>query len=60
MNYRDYNPNQIQLFGYKPEDVLGEDHLAYLVDEMVENLDLKKFHDLTPGAPPEAGHMTQG
>lgn len=50
MNYREYNPNQAQLFGYKPEDVLSEDHLAYLVDEMVENLDLKKFYDLTPGA----------
>jgi len=50
MNYKEYNPNQIRLFGYKPEDVLSEDHLAYLVDEMVENLDLKKFYDLTPGA----------
>lgn len=50
MNYREYNPEQIQLFGYKPEDVLEEDHLVYLVDEMVENLDLKKFYDLTPGA----------
>jgi transposase len=50
MNYREYNPNQAQLFGYKPEDVLSEDHLAYLVDEMIENLDLKKFYDLTPGA----------
>ncbi len=50
MNYKEYNPNQAQLFGYKPEDVLSEDHLAYLVDEMVENLDLKKFYDLTPGA----------
>jgi transposase len=50
MNYREYNPNQAQLFGYKPEDVLSEDHLAYLVDEMVENLNLKKFYDLTPGA----------
>jgi transposase len=50
MNYRDYNPDQIQLFGYRPEDVLEEDHLVYLVDEMVENLDLKRFYDLTPGA----------
>lgn len=50
MNYREYNPNQTQLFGYKPEDVLSEDHLAYLVDEMVEQLDLKKLYDLTPGA----------
>ncbi|MDO9573167.1 MAG: IS1182 family transposase [Candidatus Omnitrophota bacterium] len=50
MNYREYNPNQTQLFGYKPEDVLSEDHLAYLIDEMVEQLDLKKFYDLTPGA----------
>lgn len=50
MNYREYNPNQTQFFGYKPEDVLQEDHLAYLVDEMVEQLDLKKFYDLTPGA----------
>lgn len=49
MNYRDYNPEQMQLFGYKPEDVLEEDHLAYLVDEMVENLDLKNFYDLTEG-----------
>jgi transposase len=50
MNYREYNPDQAQLFGYKPEDVLSEDHLAYLIDEMVEQLDLKKFYDLTPGA----------
>lgn len=50
MNYRAYNPEQIQLFGYKPEDVLSEDHLVYLVDEMVENLNLKKFYDLRPGA----------
>ena len=50
MNYKEYNPNQTQLFGYKPEDVLSEDHLAYLVDGMVENLDLKKFYNLTPGA----------
>ncbi len=28
MNYQEYNPEQIQLFGYKPEDVLSEDHLA--------------------------------
>jgi transposase len=50
MNYREYNPEQIQLFGYKPEDVLAEDHLVYLVDEMIENLNLKNFYDLTPGA----------
>ncbi len=50
MNYRKYNPEQIQFFGYKPEDVLSEDHLAYLVDEMVEQLDLKNFYNLTPGA----------
>lgn len=50
MNYREYNPNQMQLFGYRPEDVLQEDHLVYLVDEMVENLDLKSFYDLTDGA----------
>ena len=50
MNYKEYNPDQAQLFGYKPEDVLSEDHLAYLIDEMVEQLDLNKFYDLTPGA----------
>lgn len=49
MNYREYNPEQIQLFGYKPEDVLSEDHLVYLVDEMIENINLKNFYDLTPG-----------
>ncbi len=50
MNYREYNPEQIQIFGYKPEDVLSEDHLVYLVDEIIEHLDLKSFYDLTPGA----------
>lgn len=50
MNYREYSPEQIQLFGYKPEDVLSEDHLVYLVDEMIENLNLKNFYDLTPQA----------
>lgn len=50
MNYREYSPDQAQFFGYKPEDLLSEDHLAYLIDEMVEQLDLKKFYDLTPGA----------
>jgi hypothetical protein len=28
MNYRGYNPDQIQLFGYIPEDVLAKDHLV--------------------------------
>lgn len=61
MNYRDNNPDQIQLFGYRPEDVLAEDHLAYLVDEMVDPpLVEKKFYDLTPGVPPLAGHTTPG
>lgn len=50
MNYKDYNPNQMQLFGYKPEDVLSEQHLVYLVDEMIENLSLNEFYDLNPGA----------
>lgn len=50
MNYREYDSDQTQLFGYKPEDVLPDDHLTYLIDEMVENLDLKEFYDFTPGA----------
>lgn len=50
MNYREYNPQQMELFGYRPEDVLEEDHLAFFVDEMVENLSLENFYDRTETA----------
>lgn len=48
MNYKEYSPQQAELFGYKPEDVLDEDHLSFFVDEMVENLSLEDFYDRTP------------
>lgn len=47
MNYKEYSPRQVELFGYKPEDVLDEDHLSFFVDEMVENLSLESFYDRT-------------
>jgi hypothetical protein len=45
MNYPGYDPDQIQLFGYRPEDVLAKDHLVYLVDEMVEKIEFKQFYE---------------
>jgi len=53
MNYREYQPGQKELFGYRPEDVLEEGHLVYLIDEMVEMLDLEEFYDWScgPGNP---------
>lgn len=48
MNYKEYNSQQMELFGYKPEHILNEDHLTFFVDEMVENLSLENFYDRTP------------
>ena len=48
MNYKEYNPRQTELFGYKPEDVLDEDHLSFFVDEMVETISMENFYDRTP------------
>lgn len=50
MNYRDYQPQQKELFGYRPEDVLEEGHLAFFIDEMVENLSIESFYDRTQNA----------
>ena len=47
MNYRECNPQQMQLFGYKPEDVLDQDHLTFFIDEMVENLSIEGSYDRT-------------
>jgi transposase len=50
MNYKDYQPQQKELFGYRPEDVLEEGHLAFFIDEMVENLSIESFYDRTQSA----------
>ena len=62
MALREYNPNQKVMFwmphlslasGTPPRDVLPEDHLCFVVDEIVERLDLFIFPDKfgTVGAP---------
>ena len=53
MALREYNPTQQVMFWLPPRDVLPEDHLCFVVDEIVEQLDLSIFPDKTEtvGAP---------
>ena len=48
-----YDPAQNMLFLYTPHQALPEDHLCYLFDEIVEELDFSSFpdHIHTPGEP---------
>lgn len=53
MALREYSPNQKVMFWLPPRDVLPEDHLCFVIDEIVEQLDLSIFPDRvgTVGAP---------
>lgn len=53
MAIRDYQPNQFILFFSNPKDILGEDHLSFVVDDIVEHLNLSQLPDKqgTVGAP---------
>lgn len=53
MALREYSPKQKIMFWLPPQDALPEDHLCFVVDEIVEQLDLSIFPDRagTVGAP---------
>lgn len=42
--YLPYSPEQPSLLPSAPQDWLPEDHLAYMVRDLVRNLDLERFH----------------
>ena len=44
-SFRPYAPNQSHLLPQSPKDWLPEGHLANLVSDVVDDLDLKKFYD---------------
>jgi len=44
-NYQRYSPDQAELLPPHVKDVLGADHLCFLVHEVVEALDLSAFED---------------
>lgn len=43
--FKPYQPNQTILFPPSPRDWLPEDHVAYFIDEVVEQLDLSAIYD---------------
>ena len=53
MAIKDYQPQQFMLFFSNPKDILGGDHLSFIVDDIVEHLDLSVLPDKegTVGAP---------
>jgi transposase len=53
MAVRSYQPQQFMLFFSNPKDILGQDHLCFVVDDIVEHLDLSVLTDKqgTVGAP---------
>ena len=53
MSKRSYQPQQTMIYFCNPEDILGEDHFCFVVDEIVEHLDLKGLPNKegTVGAP---------
>lgn len=53
MAIRDYQPQQYIMLFSQPKEILGEDHLCFVVDDIVENLDISKLPKKknTPGAP---------
>jgi transposase len=53
MALREYSPKQKIMFWLPPQDTLPEDHLCFVVDEIVEQLDLSYIPDKsgTVGAP---------
>lgn len=44
-NYQPYSPDQAELLPAHVKDVLGADHLCFLVHEVVESLDLSGFEN---------------
>ncbi|OIO58950.1 MAG: hypothetical protein AUJ82_07290 [Verrucomicrobia bacterium CG1_02_43_26] len=53
MAVRSYQPQQFMLFFSNPKDILGQDHLCFVVDDIVEHLDLSALTNKqgTVGAP---------
>lgn len=53
MAVKDYQPQQFTFFFSNPKDILGENHLSFIVDDIVEHLDLSNLPDKkgTVGAP---------
>ncbi len=53
MAIRSYQPQQFMLFFSNPKDILGQDHLCFVVDDIVEHLDLSAITNKqgTVGAP---------
>lgn len=45
MAIREYDPEQRMLMWVSPEEVLPSDHLCYVVDEVVESLDISKTQE---------------
>lgn len=43
-SFREYNPDQSELFPPSPKDWLPKGHLAYFISDMVERLDLRAFY----------------
>ena len=43
-SFRDYNPDQSELFPPSPKDWLPAGHLAYFISDIVERLDLRAFY----------------
>ena len=53
MAIKDYQPQQFMLFFSNPKDILGENHLCFIVNDIVEHIDLSVLPDKqgTVGAP---------
>ena len=53
MAIKDYQPQQFTFFFANPKDILGENHLCFIVDDIVEHLDLSTLPNKqgTVGAP---------
>jgi transposase len=49
-NYQPYSPDQAELLPAHVKDVLGADHLCFLVHEVVESCDLSGFDDVEEDA----------
>lgn len=53
MAVKDYQPRQFTLFFSNPKDILGQEHLCFLVDDIIEHMDLSRLPNKqgTVGAP---------
>ena len=50
MRFKPYSPEQRDLFGYRPDEVLGDDDPAYVVAEVVGRMDLRALEWQGEGA----------